>query len=114
VELVADHLLEVVWDAVFAHESLDVVAIAEVRWHPPGRRMRLRDVALVLERRHLVANGGGRHGQPILLDERAGADGLSCGYVLVDDEAQELLASVCEFVRHFRKAISTLGVRVLT
>ena len=49
-----------------------------------------------------------------LLAERAGADGLCCRHVLVDDEAEELLAAVREFVWHYRKAISTLGVRVLT
>src|SRR2546428_4817869 len=76
--------------------------------------MRLRDVPLVLERRHLVANSGGRYRQPVLFDERVGADGLGRRDVLVDDEAEESLAPFGEFVWHFRKAISTLMSRVLT
>src|SRR4029450_11638267 len=59
VKLVADHLPEVVGDEFFAHERLDIVAVAEVRRHAACGSMRLRDVALVLERGHFIANGGG-------------------------------------------------------
>ena len=69
-------------------EPVDEQAVALVGGDAPGRGVRLRDEAFVLERGHVVADGGRRDVQVVTVDQRPRADRLVGGDVVLDDGAQ--------------------------
>src|SRR5436190_15249076 len=60
--------------------------------------MRLSDEALVLERRHVVADGGRGDAEVVPLDQRLRPDGLLGADVVLDDRAKHLELPVVEHV----------------
>ena len=70
-------------------ERVDEVAVAGVGGDAAGGRVGLREVAHLLERRQLVADGGGRDAQPDDLRDGLAADRLTRPDVLVDQGAQD-------------------------
>ena len=71
-----------------AGEVVDVVAVAPVGRDPARRGVRLGDVALPLEQRHLVAHGGRRNAETGRVGDGLRADRLRRVDVLLDDRAQ--------------------------
>src|SRR3990172_6756091 len=98
VELVTDRLLDGGRRLLRPHQRLDVVAVALVRGHASGGGVRLHDVALVLQPRHLVADGGGGDGQAGAPDNGVGGPRLGGAHVLIHDEAEQPFASLGKHV----------------
>ena len=71
-------------------QPVDEQPVALVGGDPAGGGVRLRDVALVLEHRHVVADGGRRDAEVVPIDQRLGADRLAGGDVVGDDRAEHL------------------------
>src|SRR5262249_56499173 len=68
----------------FLGEVVDEVAVAQVGRYPARGRVRLRDVPLVLEHGHVVADGRARHAQLAGSGDALGTDGLRRLDVLLD------------------------------
>ena len=68
-------------------DAVDEQPVALVGGHPTRTRVRLRDVALGLEDRHVVADGGTRHPEVVTVDQRLGSDRLLGGDVVGHDGA---------------------------
>ena len=77
-----------------AGDLVDEEAVALLGGHAPGRGVRLVDVALVLQGRHVVADGRRGHAQPVALHEGLGPHGLARAHVVGDDGGQDLETSV--------------------
>ena len=77
-------------------EPVDEQPVALVGGDAPGAGVRLGDVALVLQRRHVVADRRRRDAEVVPLDERLGADRLLGGDVVLDDGAQHFELAVLE------------------
>ena len=77
-------------------QPVDEEPVALVGRDPPGAGVRLGDVALLLERRHVVADRGRRDAEVVPLDQRLGADRLLGGDVVLDDRAQHVELAVLE------------------
>ena len=75
-------------------DLVDEEPVALLGGHAPGRRVRLVDVALVLQGRHVVADGGRGDAQAVALHEGLGAHGLTRAHVVGDDGGQDLESSV--------------------
>src|SRR5690606_39940036 len=75
---------------------VDEQPVPPVGGHPPGAGVRLADVALLLQHRHVVAYGRRRHVEVVPLDERLAADRLLSGDVVLDDGAQHRQLAVVE------------------
>jgi hypothetical protein len=74
-------------------DDLDVVAVADIRRHAAGARVRVAEEAGPLQVGHDVAHGRGRHAEATALHERVAADGLGRLDVLFDDRPQDLCGS---------------------
>ena len=77
-------------------ELVDEQAVALVGGDPARAGVRLSDVALVLERRHVIADRRRRDTQVVAVDERLGPHGLLGGDVVLDDGAQHFELAVLE------------------
>ena len=77
-------------------EPVDEEPVALVGRHPARAGVRLAEVALLLQHRHVVAYGGRRDAQVVPLDQRLAADRLLGRDVVLDDGAQDLQLAVVE------------------
>ena len=77
-------------------EPVDEQPVALVGGDPPGAGVRLGDVALVLERGHVVADRGRRDAQVVPLDQRLGAHRLVRRHVVLDDRAEHVELAVLQ------------------
>ena len=77
-----------------ARDFVDEEPVALLGGHAPGRGVRLVDVALVLQGRHVVADGRRGHAQAVALHEGLGPHGLARAHVVGDDGGQDLETSV--------------------
>ena len=75
-------------------EPVDELAVALLGGHPARAGVRLGDVALGLQHRHVVAHGRAGDAEIVALDEGLGADRLLGGNEVGDDGAQHLEATV--------------------
>ena len=75
-------------------QPVDEQPVALVGRDPAGAGVRLGDVALFLQRGHVVADGGRGDAQIVLLDQSLGPDGFLAGDVVGDDRAQHLELAV--------------------
>src|SRR5699024_2951639 len=57
---------------------------------PAGGGVRLGDVALLLQHRHIVSDGGGRDAEVVPIDQVAGADGLPAAHIVLHDRSEDL------------------------
>ena len=78
-------------------QPVDEQPVALVGRDPAGAGVRLGDEPLLLQRGHVVADGGRRDAEPVPLDQRLGADRLLGGDVVLDDRAEhgELAVLAC-------------------
>ena len=83
-------------------ELVDEEAVALVGGDAPGAGVRLGDEALVLQRRHVVADGGRGDAEAVPLGERLGADGLLGADVVLDDGAQHFEPAFAEHRAHLQ------------
>ncbi len=90
-------------------EPVDEQPVALVGRDPPGARVRLGDVALLLEHRHVVADRRRGDAQVVPLHQGLGPDRLLGGHEVLDDGAENLELPVVE---HLATSF-TLGVLVL-
>ena len=96
-----------------AREVVDVVAVAAVGGDAPGGRVRLRDVALALEHRHLVAHRGRGDAEIGAARDRRRPDRLRARDVLLDDRPQDRGLAVVEVGLHrVRRVLGGAGVLV--
>ena len=79
-------------------QPVDEQPVPLVGGDPARARVRLRDVALLLEHGHVVADGGGRHIQVMPVDERLRAHRFHGGHVVLHDGAQHCELPVVEHV----------------
>ncbi len=93
-------------------QPVDEHPVALVGGDPPGRRVGLGEIALVLQHRHVVADGGRGHPEVVALDQRAGAHGLLRGDVVLDDGPQDVEATIVGHRASPRRVAGTLGVRL--
>ena len=77
-------------------QLVDEQPVAAVGRHPAGARVRLPQVALVLQHGHVVAYGGGGHPQLVALDQGPAADRLLGRDVVLDDGAQHVELALVE------------------
>ena len=77
-----------------AGDLVDEETVALLSGDAPGRCVRLVDVALVLQGRHVVADGCRGHAQAVALHEGLGPHGLARAHVVGDDGGQDLETSV--------------------
>ena len=75
-------------------DAVDELAVALLGGHPPGAGVRLGDVALGLQHRHVVADGGAGHAQVVPVDEGLRTDRFLGGDEVGNDGAQHLEATV--------------------
>jgi hypothetical protein len=75
-------------EATTRRKRVDVLAITGVGRDPASRRVRVHEIAELLERRHLVADRGGRYTEARALGDRFASDGLTAAYVLLDGGVQ--------------------------
>ena len=75
-------------------EPVDELAVALLRRHPTGAGVRLGDVALGLQHRHVVAHRRGRDAEVMPVHQRLRADRLLGGDEVGDDRAQHLKAAL--------------------
>ena len=75
-------------------DAVDELAVALFRGHPPGAGMRLGDVALGLQHRHVVADGRAGDAQVVTLDQGFRTDRLLRGHKVGHDCAQYLETTV--------------------
>ena len=88
-EELPDALRRVVIEQAGAGDVVDEEAVALVGRHPSGRRVRLGEVALLLQHGHLVAHGRGADLDPGRGGDVRRADGLGRGDVLLHDGPQD-------------------------
>src|SRR5581483_8835084 len=94
---VADAELERLAARLRTREQLvDVDAVAGLRRHAPGGRVRVREEAEALELRELVPDRGRRDGERRALDERLRAERLPGRDVLLDEEPEDVALAVGE------------------
>ena len=79
-------------------EPVDEEPVALVGRHPAGAGVRLGDEALLLQHRHVVADGGRGDAELVAVDEGLGADRLLGGDVVLDDRAQHGEPAVLDHV----------------
>ena len=77
-------------------EAVDEEPVALLGGHPAGAGVRLAQVALLLEGRHVVADGGGRHVHPGRGGDAPGPDRLGRVDVLLHHRAEDLGLSIVE------------------
>ena len=70
-------------------QAVDEQPVALVGGDPAGAGVRLGDEPLLLQRRHVVADGRGRDTEGVTLDQGLGADRLLGGDVVLDDGSQD-------------------------
>jgi hypothetical protein len=70
-------------------QAVDEQPVALVGGDPAGAGVGLGDEPLLLQRRHVVADGRGRDTEGVTLDQGLGADGLLRGDVVLDDGSQD-------------------------
>ena len=70
-------------------EVVDEEAISAVGGHAAGRRVGLAQIAVALEHRHLVADGGARHAEAAFPCDGLRANGLGRLDVLLDDRLED-------------------------
>src|SRR5262249_46410482 len=75
-------------------QPVDELAIPLLRGHPARAGVRLGDVTLRLQDRHVVAHGGAGHAEVVTLDERLRTDRLLGRDKVGDDGAQYLETTV--------------------
>ena len=85
-------------DSGFTAESVDEQAVALVGGHAAGAGVRLGDVPLLLEHRHVVADGGRGHAEVVPFGEGLAAHGVVGGDIVLDDGPEDLKAAFV--VRH--------------
>ena len=78
---------------VLLDDRVDVVAVAGVGRHAPGRRVGMVEQAQVLERRQVVADGRGRDAERVRLEQELGPDRRARGDELLDHRSQDELLS---------------------
>ena len=84
-------------------EPIDEEAVAGVGGDASGAGVRLGDVALVLQQRHVVADRGRRDTEGVPLGERLRPDRLAGGDVVLDDGAQDRELALVEH-GHLRRS----------
>ncbi len=89
------------------HQAVDEKAVALGRRHPPGRGVRARDVAQLLQVGHHVAHGRGRQVETGVLRQRSGADRLPLDDVALDQRLQQVLGTG---IQHGRPILAEPGV----
>jgi hypothetical protein len=72
-----------------ARKPVDEQSVSTIGGHPPRAGVRLGDEPLVLERRHVIADGRRGDAQIVPLHERLGAHRLVGGDVVLHDRAQD-------------------------
>ena len=77
-----------------AGDLVDEEPVALLGGHAPGGGVRLVNVSLVLQGRHVVADGGRGDAQAVAFHEGLGAHGLARAHVVGDDGGQDLEPSV--------------------
>ena len=92
-----------------AREVVDVVPVATIRRYPAGRRVRLGDVALPLQQRHLVANRRGRNPEAGHARHRLRAHRLGGVHVLLDDRAQHRRLAFVELAHILLRCVRTMS-----
>jgi len=75
-------------------QPVDEQPVALVRGHAAGTGVRLGDVTLLLEHRHVVADGGAGHPERVALDQCLGPHRFPAGDVVGHDGAQYLQLAV--------------------
>jgi hypothetical protein len=95
VELVPDHVL--LWKRQFrlTQQVLNEIPVSRLRGHPPGRGVRMGQIAHILKGGHLVADRRRTEKHAIALDERSGADRGSLVDIRTDHQAKHRLAPGC-------------------
>ena len=78
-------------------QHVDVDAISTIGRDSAGGRMRLLNVALVLEPRENAPNGRGRHTQTGRCDEHGRSHRFASGDVLADERGQHQLGPIVGF-----------------
>ena len=79
-----------------AQHRIDVLAVARVRRHPPGRGMRVVQVPELLEGGQLVADGRGAPLDVVALGQPLGPDGLPDLHMRLDHSPQQHLLSLAQ------------------
>jgi len=97
-QLVADVGLDAVWNRFQVHQEVDEVAIPGVGGHPPGRGVRLGQIAEVRQLGELAADGGRRKIDEVTRLQRLRSDRHSAGRELVHDRPEDCLLSVFHLV----------------
>ena len=92
-ELVADHQLLDGWERHGVDDRFDVEAVAGIRRHAPGARVRVGQETGGLELGEDVADGRAGHAEAIALDERLAADRLGGRDVFLDDGPKDRLGA---------------------
>ena len=77
-------------------QLVDEQPVALVGGDASGAGVGVGDVPLLLERRHVVADGGRAHAQAVPLGERLGAHRLGRGHEVLDDRPEDLELAVVQ------------------
>ncbi len=91
-------------------EPVDELAVALLGRHPARAGVRLGDVALGLQNRHVVAHGRAGHAEVVPLDEGLRADRLLGRHEVGDDGAQHLEATVVGTTHVFTSPRAQLAI----
>ena len=87
-------------------EGVDEVAIALLGGDPTGRGVRLRQEAVALQGRHLVANGGRRHTHAGRVGDVPGAHRLGGLDVLLHDGSEDGCLALVEHDHHLKVSLA--------
>ena len=71
--------------ALLLHQIIDKIAVTLLRRHAPGGSVGLLDVAEVFQVAHLIADGGRRYAQVVLLGHRTRTDRFGAADVILND-----------------------------
>ncbi|CAB5015574.1 unannotated protein [freshwater metagenome] len=92
-----------------AGEAVDEEAVAQIGRDAAGARVRLGDVALVLERCHVISDGRGRDSEAVAFDECLRAHRFVGRDVVLDDGAEHGEASILEH----RASLHSIGTHLM-
>ena len=106
-ELVPDHPLFWHRQIDVLHQLLDKEPIPFERGYPPGRRVRLRDIAQRFELAQVIAHGRRADPQPANPSQRARTDSRRRGGVHVHQDLEDLSLATRQLL--FRLALSPVG-----
>ena len=95
-----------VMEIVRLGEGVDEVAIALLGGDPTGRGVRLRQEAVALQGRHLVANGGRRHTHAGRVGDVPGAHRLGGLDVLLHDGSEDGCLALVEHDHHLKVSLA--------